>query len=350
MIMEQDLISKQSSFILQEGGKIVQGIRANTKIEKGIVDVINTEKTNLLRFSNVIRKIVKYFDLQGIAEHTGNKSGTINQKYKDYSKKFQKKINKTCKTDFKINDDKISLKLNSGWIFGGILEEYNICLMSVLDTLDNEELQKTLRNTFENILNEIKSMKYIVDNKVIKNKISAKFIKFYEDKETHIKREFIRQALTGSFKFEKNDIGIADKLMVVKFRTTNLTTTKAFQNVNNINFNKSKIYDLWKDDYYLDKIIENSRISLRTKDKKLHVDLNSYNLDGDMLNECNYYLTESFWNDLQNAVKKGYEFFKNKFIEFYNFLIKLMKKGIIYLLNFLGIEIDIDFQDEIIFP
>lgn len=345
-----------NEYYFTESGKTVEGIKSNLKIEYGIVDVINSGKTRLLRFESAIQSIVTYFNLKPKAMHTGNISGEIRSEYIDIIKSIDpnlvQKINKTSKTDFIASDQKISLKLNKGWLFSHQLEGTEICLFSVLDSF--KEIEDNLKKELKSILQELRSLPKNTLEKsfVFKNELTERFIEIFKSFEEEIKIEFLRSGLSGNFKFKENNIAMANKLMVIKFKNSKMSTTDAFLNPNNLNLDKSGIYDIFKDDFYIKELIKTCRLKFIFQKKgPLRLDINNYDFGNDILNEeYKEFLKEDFFSNLQNLLSKGYEFVKDKIQKFIDFLIQLLNKGISYFLNFLGIQIISDFENEIIFP
>jgi hypothetical protein len=241
--------------------------------------------------------------------------------------------------------------LNKGWLFSHQLEGSEACLVSVLNKFKN--IQSELIDEIKNILQELRSIPKEKQEKsfVLKDKLTNRFIEIFKSFEERIKIEFLKAALSGNFKFEENDIALPNKLMVVRYKNKKMSTTKAFLDLNNIDLDNSGIYDILKDDDYIRKLVESCRLSFRMqKTGTLRLDINSCNFTNDLLNEYNEFLNEDFFGSLQNLIKKGYEFAKDKIQKFFNFLIQLIDKGVSYFLDFFGIKIEPEFENEIIFP
>jgi hypothetical protein len=338
-----------------EGGKIIKGHVATIKAEQGIVDIINKGSTRMTRFEDALKAIVEYSGLEGKAFSTGQKNdGELNETYKKiieeyFSNVSEKQINRTYKTDIVVNEDKLSLKLNRGWIFAHLLRDSQACMLYVLN--ESDKFKEDLKQQFISMFDELKKGEYpdpiekgFKAGYTLKNDLSNKFISLFEKNKDGLKSEFIKAALTGNFKFKKDHLASADKLFIVGYRNRSMSTDKALLDSKNISEERTKIYNLYSDDDYIDKLVKITKLKFIVLNKgRIRMDVNSFQSGLDVIEE-------GFFDNLTDLLKKGYNFAKDKIKKFIDFIIDLINKGVVYIMELLGLGVKVDMNNEIVFP
>jgi hypothetical protein len=320
------------------------------KIEEMFVDVLNKGSTKYKSYEQTVKSLVNHFNLQGKAIHVGADSdGKLSDIYLKIVKELgqeERYINKTPKTDIIVNDDKISMKMDKGWIFAHLLTDTKACFDYTIS--NSTALQDKIKEQINFIFKELKNKEHKelynnADSKIFKDILIDRLKEILNDNYYELKQRFIQAGLRGTFKFEETDKACANKLMVVKFKDKNNSSNVALKSIDNINLEKSKIYDLVSDMNYIKQIAEKSRISfVIQKSGKLRFDINSIQLDKNIL-------SEGVFETLSDLLKQGYDKVKHKIEQIAKYLIDLINKGIQYLFNLLGISINVEMQNEIEF-
>lgn len=313
------------------------------KIEEYIVDAINGKKFSVRdkRFEEVANEIVNHFNLSGNAIHTGKGyAGELNEEYLTIMKNMgrQTQINKTPKTDFVINGERLSLKMNKGWLFAHQLYDSQACLEYTLNR--NKELSEELKLELINFIEGLrkregsmttdKSLGYgVYVDETIKN-----FVSIIKENENNLMIDFIKNGLTGEFKFKPENYAVAEKLMVIKFNKS-VNTYEAIQNPEYINLEKSFIADIKQDNDYIKSLASKARVSfiINYENQKLRMDINE----------------AEFFDKIISMLKVGYDKVKIEIKRWFDYLIEQLRKGVGYFLKAVGIQVRVQLQDEIEF-
>lgn len=345
---------------------ILPDSRVAVTIEEAIVDIINKGTSKYTRFNDVLKQIIDHLELKGNAEYMGKTvTNPLNDFYLNAHKELfpdkKSKPNQTSKTDFVVNEDRISLKLHKGWIFAHMLEDSQICLMYVMNksTSLKEELKNQI-NTFFKDLKEFTPVKpkdsgivitkgkdkdKPVNSYVLKNELVSNFIRAFETAGEELKSNFIQTALTGDFKFDHNSKAVADHIMVIRFKDNSTNAAKALTNIELVRLNESGIYDLYNDMDYIKKVADKSKIAFRVLESgKLNMQVSS------TITPVEDMLIEGLLDKAIELVKQGYEKVKDKLIKIWQYILNLIDKGIEYVMNLLGLKVVVDMENEIVFP
>lgn len=337
-----------SEFYLQEGKT---DIKAPVKIEKVFVDVINTgrAKPDRKRYEDVVKTIVDHLGLEGQASHVGSDmNGKLNPFYTKAIERLEmpsRDINRRPKTDIIVNDVRISMKLDRGWIFSHQLNDTQACLEYVIDQSKlKDDLALEVLTVFEELKNkQSKDLYTMSKGKVLKIKLVEAFKRLLAEQDNYLKKEFIRAGLRGTFKFEESDKAVADEMLVVKFKNKNLNAQTAMADIKLIKLDQTHIYDLKVDHPYINSLAEKSRLAfVIRKSGKLRFDINSVDLDGEVL-------AEGIIDTIGDLLKQGYEKVKAQVEKLFKYLIDLIQKGIKYFMDLLGISLEVEMNNEIEF-
>lgn len=326
----------------------IEGHAITMRAEEAFVEYINTQRTKYTTMLPVIKAVVDKLKLSGDAKWIGR---TANASIDDYFVKklkeidpnldVNKNINKMPKTDFTLNEDKISLKLNRGWLFAHESRDSQACLEIVMER--DELLKDKMIDVVKKLFGEIKRFEgnkaenaFVLKDEIIKSIKDEIFTDAFKEK-------FIQNALTGEFKFGKNNIATANKLLLVKYKNTNMSATIAMRDLNKINLDATNIYDLYNDVEFIKRISNKARVDfVIQKTGKARMDINSYINDSDML-------IEGFVDDLVGLLKQGYEKAKEQIIKLFNKIIELINKSIMLFMKVVGLTIEPKFNNEIEF-
>ena len=335
-----------------------------TEVEGFIVKAANRIPFNAKerQFEEVSKAIVNRFNFPEGAVWTEGHEGQLNQEYLDTMKRLGRTTRSDVKpkTDFVIGGERISLKMNKGWLFAHFLFDAQGCLEYTLNrnTKAADEIKKELINTIEEIRKKEKNIAIdknrFEGSETNKDELNKKFIDIMEKNKEGLKIEFLKNGLTGEFKYKQDDIAVADKLMVVKF-TKAVPVKEAIKDIRLIDLKNSFIKDIKTDNDYIKHLADNSEIVFMYsyKNKKHRFDIadrtkkaNEYQVDIEKAEN----LDESeIFDKIVSLIKQGYEKAKGQIQKWINYLIEQLKKGVSYFLRAIGINVSVQLQDEIEF-
>jgi len=329
-------------------------------VEELFVRVINDRQLRgFARYEKTVRAIVDAVGLEGTAKHLGRKKGfPLNEQYLEYRKllNINNSPNTKPKTDFKVNDRRISLKMGKGWLFAHRMNDASVFLLYSLDK--NPIFKQRLYEEVNSIFEEIRNIKlpkqpkaaYLQEVVPDKKMFVDKFKSIFYESENDLRISLIKIALSGEFKFDTNSDAVADDLMVVRFKNKNDVVSSVLKNPERIKLNECKIYDIQNDNDYISKIANKAKVHFQVERVgAIRLDINSTDLGSSIINEYQEFLTENIFDEIAQLLQKGWEFAKDKVTKFFKFLIDLINKGIVYFLNFLGVSLSVSMENEIEF-
>jgi hypothetical protein len=334
------------------------------KLESSIVSNLNGFDYEDERWDKIGKSTSKYLiqKLKKIKNTSELGSGTVETT--DFWKSFGA-TDKTPKTDIIVNDLKCSVKYGPSQLMSGKSSESVATFMSATKKIDLEEsITSECLELFNNFVDSSKTIKgnigdlLSVDREQIKDELELKvkdlvdsansshksimsYLNSVFNNNDSFKYEFIKEAMTGNFKFGKDSEGSADTILSVSKKTNDVFLSSINKNVIEAVQNKTRLSVRFKSSSFKRKDTGEkayrfwSVLGLLTSEYKSKIqEINELLEDKEILEE-----------NLLNKLKELFLNLKLFISNLYNRIISYIKKSINNLFKFFEIYPDVTVND-----